>query len=360
MIRMTLRQFRTEAAIGCGLLVVFTVVLITTGVHLAHVNNAFLGTCKAAADCSTAVNPVINSEKTLQGSLPLIVDVVPALIGLFFGAPLIARELESGTFRLAWTQSVTRQRWLAAKLGVVGLAAMVVGGVVTWMADWWASPIDAVNQNRFGLANFGLHGVAPLGYAAFAFAAGATAGVLLRRTVAAMAITLVGFTGARVAFMYWIRPHLAAPLHKSFSLTGFAIPGFGVQQPEGIVSLTPPTVGIPNGWVYSTAVVNKAGVSPTSQYLLHTCPFLEQIVNAGPGGPPATVSVGGSQRAGALPRRTGFEACLQRLSATYHTIVTYQPPSRFWPFQWAEMGIFLAGALALGGLTYWWLRRQYS
>jgi hypothetical protein len=205
---------------------------------------------------------------------------------------------------------------------------------VTWMVDWWASPIDAANQNRFGVANFGLHGVTPLGYAAFAFALGAASGVLLRRTVAAMAVTLAGFAGARLAVTYWIRPHLATPVHESLSPTAaLAIPGLGVQQPEGIVSLTPPTVGIPNGWVYSTAVVNHAGAAPSSHYLLHTCPMLEQIVKAGPGNPQTDV---------------GFQACLQKLSAAFHTVVTYQPASRFWPFEWAEMGIFLAAALALG------------
>ena len=227
---------------------------------------------------------------------------------------------------------------------------MVVSGLVTWMADWWASPIDVASQNQFGLANFGLHGVAPLGYAAFAVALGATAGVVLRRTVAAMAVTLVGFVGARLAVAFWVRPHLASPMHESLSLTdGLASPGFGVQQPEGIVSLNPPTVGIPNGWVYSTAVVNKAGAPPSSQYLLHACPTLRQIVNSALGPPlgHGGAAVGGIHHAGPVPGQAPFQACLQKLSATFHTVVTYQPTSRFWPFQWAEMGIFLAAALAL-------------
>lgn len=363
MIRMTLRQFRTEAVIAFGLLVVLAIVLAITGANLAHVNNAFLSSCKVARDCTSATNPVINDHKTLQVALQAIVLVAPALVGLFFGAPLIARELENGTFRLAWTQSVTRQRWLVVKLGLVGLAAVAVAGLVTWMAEWWASPLDAANQNRFGLANFGLHGVAPLGYAAFAFALGVTAGVILRRTVAAMAVTLVGFVGARLAVAFWVRPNLASPAHESLSLTaGAAQPGFSVQQAGGMVSLTPPTVAIPNGWVYSTAVVNKVGEAPSNQYLLHACPTLKQIVPAAQGVTPvgAHAVVGGIQRTRSALGSAPFQACLQKLSATFHTVVTYQPPSRFWPFQWAEMGIFLAAALALCVLTHWWLRRQYA
>ncbi len=115
--------------------------------------------------------------------------------------------------------------------------------------------------------------------------------------------------------------------------------------------LTPPHVDVPNGWVYSTAVLDKAGHAPTSQYMLHACPVLDQVSKqlAASGGVP---SPGGGP--------PSFQGCINKLSATLHTVVTYQPASRFWPFQWAEMGIFLAAALALCGLTYWWLRRQYA
>ena len=360
MIRVALRQFRTEGVVGFGLLVVFAIVLAITGPHLAHVYDAFESSCKVARDCATTPNPVLNLDKPLQSALPFVVAIVPALVGLFFGAPLIARELETGTFRLAWTQSVTRRRWLAVKLGLVGIAAMAIGGLLTWMADWWASPLDAVNQDRFGVANFSFHGIAPIGYAAFAFALGATAGVLLRRTVPAMAVTGAGFAAARVAVTYWVRPNLASPVRESLPLSAGSGPGFlyggsqgtmnfnayiqsGVPTPGvGQVVLTAPQVNVPNGWVYSTTAVDKAGHAPTSHYLFQACPVLKQFSK--PQGPSAAQ----------------LQACLTRLTSTFHTVVAYQPASRFWPFQWAEMGIFLAAALALCGFTYWWLRRRYA
>jgi hypothetical protein len=359
-IRLALRQFHTEAIVGLGLLVALAVVLAVTGPHLVSVSDAFKSTCRAAHDCATAPNPVLNSDKALHGALPFIVAIVPALVGLFFGAPLIARELETGTFRLVWTQSVTRKRWLAAKLGLVGIVAMAIGGLLTWMADWWASPLDAVNQDRFGAANFSFHGIAPIGYAAFAFALGVTAGALLRRTVPAMAVTVAGFAAARVAVTYWVRPNLASPVRESLPLSAGSGPGFlyggsqgtmnfnayiqsGVPTPGvGQVVLTAPQVNVPNGWVYSTTAVDKAGHAPTSHYLFQACPVLKQWSKP------------------QLPSTAQLQACITRLSSTLHTVVTYQPGSRFWPFQWAEMGIFLAGALALCGLTYWWLRRQYA
>jgi len=331
------------------LLAALAIVLAVSGVNLMHVNDAFQSACKAARHCATASNPVVNVDKPLQSALPFLATVTPALVGLFLGAPLIARELETGTFRLAWTQSVTRQRWLAVKLGLVGTAAMAFSGLLTWMVDWWASPIDVAKQDRFGLANFGFHGVAPIGYAAFAFALGATAGVLFRRTVPAMGATLVGFAAARLAVTYWARPNLASPVRESLPLSaGF---GFGGANGAGAV-LTPSPVSIPNGWVYSTAVLDKAGQAPTSQYLLHACPVLDQLSKqlAASGGAPPAAGPGPAQ----------LQGCLNKISATFHTVVSYQPADRFWPFQWAEMGIFLAAALALCGLTYWWLRRQHA
>jgi hypothetical protein len=344
-IRVTLRQFRTEAIVGFGVLAVLAIVLAVTGPHLAQVNNTFQSACEAAGDCATASNPVFAVDKPLQSVLPFIATIAPALVGLFFGAPLIARELETGTFRLAWTQSITRRRWLGVKLGLVGLAAMTISGLLTWMVDWWAGPLDAANKNRFDLGPFAWHGVAPIGYAAFALVLGATAGVLLRRTVPAMAATLAGFVAVRLAVEHWIRPNLATPLHKSLSLlsTGFGV--LGVSASARTFSVTPPRVIIPNDWVLSTAMVDKSGHALTGTHFLHACPAYKQFSSA----PPQPTQI-----------ESAHAGCINKLSATFHTVVTYQPASRFWPFQWAEMGIFLAAALALCGLTYWWLRRQYA
>lgn len=342
MIRVTLRQFRMEAAVSFGVLAALAVVLAVTGPHLAQTNDAFQRACNAAGDCATARNPVLGVDLGLQSGLPFLVTVAPALIGIFFGATLVARELETGTFRFAWTQSVTLRRWVAVKLVLVGLAAMAVAALLTWMVDWWMSPLDAVNNNRFDLSNFGFHGVAPIGYAAFAFALGASAGVLLRRTVPAMAATLVGFIAARLAVEYRIRPHLAAPLHESLSLSSTGHFGTLVASAStGASSLAPPRITIPSDWVLSTAVVDRAGHALTRQHLVDACPAYGQRPD------PATI-------------QSAHAACISKLSATFHTVVTYQPGRRFWPFQWAETGIFLAAALVLCGFTYWWLRRSHA
>ena len=122
-----------------------------------------------------------------------MVYVAPAVIGAFWGAPMVARELEAGTHRLVWNQSITRNRWLATKLGLGMLGAVAAGAVAGLAMTWWSRPIDgAVNAGQaptatiFDLARiapevFGSRGIAPIGYAAFAFALGVAAGALLRR-----------------------------------------------------------------------------------------------------------------------------------------------------------------------------------
>ncbi len=90
-------------------------------------------------------------------------------------------------------------------------------------------------------------------------------------------------------------------------------------------------------------MVDTSGQTLTSQGLQQACPALAQVLNAPPGTPP-----------------TAIHECIDKLSATFHTLVTYQPADRFWPFQWAELVIFLVAALALCGLTYWWVRRRYA
>lgn len=342
MIRLTLRLFRAEATVSLVLLAALAIVLAVTGPHLAHVNDAFQHACQAAGDCTSTPNPVLQSDPFLQGAIPFVATIAPALIGLFFGAPLIARELETGTFRLAWTQSVTRARWLAAKLGLVGLVAVVISGLLTWMVDWWASPLDAANKDRFNPGPFAWHGVVPIGYATFAFALGATAGVLLRRTVPAMAATLAGFVAARLAVEHWVRPNLASPLQRSSSLASTGHFGtLAVSASTGSYSLAPPQVRMPNDWVLSTAVVDKSGHVLTSDQLLHACPGYGQRPN------PATI-------------QSIHDACIAKLSAAFHTVTTYQPGVRFWPFQWAEMGIFMVAGLLLCGLTYWLLRHRHG
>ena len=228
MIRLTWLQFRTQAVTAAAALAAFAVLLAATGPHLASLYAADgLDSCHGSSCLSMAVYFSASLTTGPYGVLFMlstgIILLAPAVIGLFWGAPLIARELETGTAALAWNQSVTRTRWLAVKLAVGGLTAMAVTEALCLMQTWWAAPISQAVadgagrrrrlQGRFSQLNFATHGITPLGYAAFAFALGVTAGALIRRTIPAMAVTLAIFAALQVAMPLWVRPNLAPPDH---------------------------------------------------------------------------------------------------------------------------------------------------
>ena len=145
MIWLTWRQFRTQGIVAAGALAALAITLAVTGPHLAALSNSSgLNTCgtQCGAQAANFIAAVKGgaTEIIFYGGAFLLY-AVPVLIGIFWGAPLVTREVEAGTHRLAWNQSVTRARWVAAKLGLIGLAAMATAGLLSLMTSWWASPL---------------------------------------------------------------------------------------------------------------------------------------------------------------------------------------------------------------------------
>ena len=176
MIWVAWRQFRTQALVTLGLLAAFAVLVLVTGLHLRDIYNSLGGAhCSARNDCTA----LTRHDKALADLLAAALLAIPALLGMFWGAPLVARELESGTYRLAWTQSVTRRRWLSVRVALVGVAALAVAGLASWLVSWWFAPLDAVNMNRFDPSVFTTRGIVAIGYAGFAFALGVATGALI-------------------------------------------------------------------------------------------------------------------------------------------------------------------------------------
>ncbi|HWE68303.1 MAG TPA: hypothetical protein VG298_16800 [Acidimicrobiales bacterium] len=353
MIRLTWRQFRTQAAVALGGLVIVALVVVLTGPHLRDLYHSLVAPCHAHGDCSTAYGSFLGTDSTLRTWLGILTIVVPGLIGIFWGAPLVARELEAGTYRLAWTQSVTRRRWLAAKLGLIGLAAMVTAGLLSLLVTWWASPLDRAGMDVY--STFDQRDLVPLGYAALAFSLGVTAGVLIRRTLPAMAATLVAFVAGRLAFNQLVRPHLLAPTLQNLRLSDTTA-GFGSQN-GGPFTVLPNTPLLPNALTTSTQIVDRAGSALTPQYVAKVCPAL--VKGAGTSAP--APGSGHSFRVKAPPGvDQALQSCLSKLSGRYHEVVTYQPSSHYWMFQWYELGFYLVAALVLAGVSLWWLRRRRS
>ena len=346
MIWLTWRQFRGQAITAIAALAAFGVLLAVTGPQLAGMyGTSGIAGCQSQNCGQLATNFL--SQVAASSIYPVVyilciagLVVAPAVIGIFCGAPLIARELETGTFRLAWTQSATRTRWLATKLAVIGLAAIAVTEALSFIQAWWAGPITQaaeltppgaiqfpLNMGPFTLLAFDAYGITPIGYAAFAFVLGVTTGVLVRRTVLAMAITLAVFAAVQVAMPLGIRPHLFSPDHTTVAIDSSTNTRIELN---GVFAFTVDFLpSQPGAWILSSEAVNAAG-QPVSTS-------------------PDCVALTGSPE---------WPQCL-----TSHGIriaVTYQPLSRYWAYQWTETAIYLALALALIGYCFWLIRRRLS
>jgi ABC-type transport system involved in multi-copper enzyme maturation permease subunit len=325
------RQFRLQALAALAALVAIGVVLAYTGPHLAHLYQASgIAQCRAHhGDCAPLIDDFTSHYPWLHILGPLVL-VVPGLVGIFWGAPLLARELETGTYRLVWTQSISRTRWLATKVAVVGAAGIAVSGVFSVMVALWQSPIDHANGNRFDPLTFSTKGIVPLAYAAFAFALGVAAGAVLRRVLPAMVATLAAFAGFRFAFQQWVRPHFAAAVQV-------ATPLLSGRQLSSAAATGQTTAVRQNDWIVSARAVNAAGhtVAVNRETLRSICKLAEFDFS-----------------------QSSLQGCAQRLHL--HTVLTVQPARRYWTFQGWETAIFGALALALVAFTFWWTRRRIT
>ncbi len=341
MIWLAWRQFRGQAITAAAILAVLAILLAVTGPHLVSgYNYAGLNACHD--NCASAASNFgawLKSHHNFTGLFYAglaIMYLAPALIGIFWGAPLIAGELQAGTQRIAWSQSVTRARWIAIKLCLVGLAAVATAGLLSLMISWWAGPIDhaltyggqnsPITFSRFSPLVFAARGVAPLGYAAFAFALGVTVGVLLRRTLPAMAVTLLVFAAVQVLVPVFVRPNVIPPAHITAALNP-RNNEMVISSPNNQVTLTG-SDNLSGAWVLSDQTITPAGRVFTG---------------------PATQACLGSNA----------QACTNWIaSKDLRQFVTYQPASRFWPLQWIETAIYLVLAAGLGWICALQVRRK--
>ncbi|ROO86380.1 ABC-2 family transporter [Actinocorallia herbida] len=338
MIWLTLRQFRPSALVAGVMLAALAGLLALTGPGLA--DDWADGTAECAATgCDSFIRLYLTEHQTMRVALSTVVLLVPALIGLFWGAPLVARELEAGTHRLVWNQSVTRTRWLAVKLGVVGAASAAVSGLVSLAVFWWASPLDeaAVDElPRMSPFIFSARGIVPVAFAVFAFALGVAVGMVARRALVAMAVTLAVFAVVQVAMPLLVRPHLAVPVEQTVTVTPDNLAGLHSQGPGTPLHVS--TDAPAGAWVLANETVDSSGrVSETVPLRIGE-------------GPCATEGARGPS-----------EQCIAAIGELgYRQRLVYHPAGRFWALQWAESGVYAGLTALLAGFSFWWLRRRVS
>ncbi|GIH05277.1 transporter [Rhizocola hellebori] len=206
------RQHRAEALALVVLIAAIGAALVIVGqpMHDLFPNGA--SRCVPPTTDRACIVGLATLQQSYDFAAPMLalLNFVPLAIGAFLGAPLLARELELGTWQLAWTQAVPRMRWLAAKLVALAGLTVALGAAFTGAVAWFRQPLDLFG--RFDITGFDLSGIVPMAYGLFAFAIAALAGALLRRSLPAYATAIVVFVTVRIAVATWLRPQFRAPI----------------------------------------------------------------------------------------------------------------------------------------------------
>jgi hypothetical protein len=308
---LTWRQQRAGAALVAAGLVVAIGGLIWLELSMSGAADQLgLGRC-ASMQTQTCRNAAAALGNWFPGVRPVLLFfvVIPLLLGMFAGAPLVAGEIEQRTHRVAWAQSVGRGTWLLFRVTGVLLLGIAAVAVLTLAVNWAVAPllqvfIRAQQTNQLDQPWFDVLGVVPVAYTAFALALGIASGTLLRGTLPAMLAVLVVFLLVRLSISQ-VRADFQPPITVSQALVSTAA---AARAPAG-------------AWVTGTWITDRGG---------QRVPGLE----CGPG--------------------TG-QSC-----AGYTRWIAYQPADRYWPFQAIESGIYAVLSALLLALTAYWVRRRLA
>ncbi|RPF35031.1 transporter [Streptomyces sp. TLI_185] len=255
--------------------------------------------------------------------LPLLLDVeplrilgalnivLPVVIGVFWGAPLLGRDRELGTHRMVLAQGVSRGQWFGSRLALAAVTTAVLSGVLAVVFAWWWRPAANRSYGVFWYENTALSGSGPRVVAAalFGLAAGTLLGLLARRVLAAMGLTLL-VTGAVTLLLEWThRTRLLVPPHTYTSAGSIPKPPMGEKWSTGNYGLV-------------TASGNRADVLK--------CPF---------------------------PSSAELRECMSRhgyVARFYEA----NPAGDYWTFQWTDTALLGGLALLLTAVTVLLLRRR--
>jgi ABC-type transport system involved in multi-copper enzyme maturation permease subunit len=300
MIWVNWRQHRSQAIACLGVLAALAIyaIVVSTSMRTAFSNDG-LAACLARSGgvgCPTAISAFTDEfGSAVNVAFWSVLLIAPGLLGVLIGAPLIARELEFGTWRLAWSQTVTRTRWLAVKLALVTGGVIVLGAAITAVITWYRAPMDRLTGHFINNA-YDYEGFVLTAYILCAFGFAVLAGLLIRRSIPAMVAAFIPWLAIRLVVEYVLRPHFHAPLTflKSCAPSQPCFGGIGL-------GFIPPVTGHIGDWVLGQS--GQSGNRSANAYL-------------------------------------------------------YQPADRFWTFQFIEAGLFAALTAAALGATIWLLHRR--
>jgi hypothetical protein len=324
MIWVTWAQHRREALVSGLILTVAAALLVVTGlIILADFKSSGAASCASAAgpavgvfNAGTSCEPVLGDFSSrwnsLTGAASLALMTLPVLLGVFIAAPLLSREFEQRTHLFAWSQSITKLRWAVVKLGLFAAVVLIGATALAVLVVWWHSPLDRATYDG-PWAAFDVQGLAPVGYSVFALSLGTLAGLVFRRTIPAMALTLFVFVGVRILIVL-ARPHFMT------AVTGSAL---DVKQGSWIIS----------GSYYMDAQGRHVSFEKVNQMV--------------------------TVYASTAPKTFNGSTVMDYLHQRGISLLTdYQPLDRFWIFQLIEAALFFGLAIGLIAASLWWLQRR--
>ena len=321
----TWRQHRVALAGVAALFGVAAVYLLITGLQMHHAY-AIVGACRPAGKsiCQQAADNFLNTYAPGVGPVLGLLQVIPAVVGAFVAAPVLARELETGTFRYAWTQGFGRARWTVAKLAPLAVAVALTALAFSVLVSWYVQPLWGAGDSNGPLypTIFDLRGVALAAWTVAAFAIGALTGVIIRRVIPAMFATLAACGGLAFVTGAFLRGHYVAPLTSAN-----------------------PNVNTHGAWVIRQ-VWSRDGRAASLDMIRQTLHAVD--IQA--------VTTGLFQPGPATPASVDPVHYLSQHG--YTLLTTYQPDNRFWQFQWIEGGWLLALSVLLIATTVWLVRRR--
>ena len=303
------RLQRTETLVAVGVLALLAALLVPTGITMANsYHNNGLASCLAPNPGYDCVQKIGAFQSRFQ-ALNFIANwftLVPGVLGVLLAAPFVL-ELEQGTYRLAWTQSITRRRWLAVKLGLLVVAGVLASVGLIALITWWRTPLTDLS-GRLDTGTYDTTGSVAVGYTLFALGLGVALGALWRRTAASLTVAFVGYFAVRILDDYWLRNQLATPLKATWR---------GVQLPRYL----------DNANILSQTITVNGRV-------------IQSVSSSG----------------GVIGEHAQLAAPGSGTNAVFHAI--YQPASFFWTLQLRETGLFTAIAALLILFAAWWTQRQ--
>ncbi|HET6151592.1 MAG TPA: hypothetical protein VFE15_01475 [Marmoricola sp.] len=316
----TWRRYRLTLVGTVLVLAALAVELIVTGEHMRTAYNALQACAPVTSEKCHFMDDSFRNSHGGNSFLEPVMLLLPGILGVFAGAPLIARELESGTFRYAWTQGVGRMRWAIALLlpGALGIAALT--GLFGMLVNWHQQPLVSYGvSSRLQGSTFAVTGVAAAAWALLGFALGALAGVAWRRVLPAVATAFVAWFGLAYVAADVLRNRYLSPLTTTK------------------MQLSARNFQIDQWWTKDGVRVSNTKIN-------------------------SILEAGGAQISGHSVKihvtQGGTDPIQTLLSEGYRQVTQYQPGSRYWAFQWIESGWLVVLAAALLGATFWLLRRR--